>query len=206
MNRADHDGATMTEEPTSTTCIKRGTEIRGSLKADTPVLVEGYFEGQLEAPELTIAEGAKVRGTVRAGRMRCSGTIAGSLDAHDLALSGRVLPDTIIRADSLLVQAPPLGAPHELILGECLIEAGPDPYERRTQLADQEPAAPSLAPREVLRALPAATREVAVDAATPAQVDEAVSENGPIAPSREQAVSDPVAQAEPLDHDPASPR
>ena len=140
-----------------TTRIERGTKICGALKASVPVVIDGQFEGQVEAPELTITDAAIVQGTMRATRLDSSGTVAGSLEAEELALSGRVLPDTKIRTDSLLVRTTPDGAPIEVILGACVIEAGTDPYARRKELIfDCESALPQPL-TNTMRALPADT-------------------------------------------------
>jgi cytoskeletal protein CcmA (bactofilin family) len=64
------------------TTVARDTAFSGSLKSNTNLLIEGQFEGQLEARDtIFIAQGAEVKADVRASDVIVAGVLDGTVDA-----------------------------------------------------------------------------------------------------------------------------
>jgi cytoskeletal protein CcmA (bactofilin family) len=89
--------ATDTKAPKQT-LVAAGTEFRGTLKSSCPVVVNGTLEGEIDAPSLSIASTGSIHGHIRVQTLRSSGTLAGSVDAGEVYVSGAVRSKTVIRA------------------------------------------------------------------------------------------------------------
>ena len=67
------------------TTVVRDTFFSGTLRSDSNLLIEGRFEGQLEAHEtIFIAQGAEVKADVRATDVIVAGTMDGTVEASGL--------------------------------------------------------------------------------------------------------------------------
>ena len=109
------------------TLVEEGTELKGTLKSTCQVVVNGTIDGQIEAPALTISPSGAVLGIVKVQKLRSEGTLAGSIDAEDVYLSGTVRSNTMIRASKLEVKLTQERGKLEVTFGECLLDVGEDP-------------------------------------------------------------------------------
>lgn len=100
------------------TLVEEGTEFNGSMRSNCAVVVHGTFDGQIEAPELEVADTGAVQGTVKAGRLRSDGILAGSIDAEEVYLSGAVCSNTKIRASKLELKLSQESGKLEITFGE----------------------------------------------------------------------------------------
>jgi cytoskeletal protein CcmA (bactofilin family) len=108
------------------TLVEEGTEFRGALTSNCPVVVSGRIDGELNAPALTVTGSGSVRGKARVGEILSEGEIAGEFDAERITLSGRVSDNTIIRAKSLEVNLRSDKA-MQVTFGDCMLEVGEEP-------------------------------------------------------------------------------
>lgn len=107
-------------KPTKQTFIDEGSVFKGTLKSSCPVIVNGTIDGELTAPELTIARTGTALGVIKATTLRSYGMLAGNVDAGDVYLFGAVRSNTVIKARTLEVK---IGSSDrgqlEVIFGEC---------------------------------------------------------------------------------------
>lgn len=91
----------------------RGLRLKGTLTAGEDVMVDGDFDGGIEMPghALTIAEAARVSGTVFARDVTVKGTLTGKTTATEIvdvrssaAVKGDITAPTLIVEDGALVQ------------------------------------------------------------------------------------------------------
>jgi cytoskeletal protein CcmA (bactofilin family) len=66
--------------------IAAGLRIVGDIKSRSDILVEGRVEGNLQARGLTIAEGARVDGSVMARTAQIHGTLTGDIGAGTVVI------------------------------------------------------------------------------------------------------------------------
>jgi cytoskeletal protein CcmA (bactofilin family) len=111
------------------TLVEEGTEFTGTLKAKCKVVVRGAIDGHLEAPAVDVTETGKVTGNLKAGTVRSAGVLAGTIEADDITLSGRVESKTVIRAKSLEVKLSAESGRLEVTFGDCIVEIGDAPAE-----------------------------------------------------------------------------
>ena len=116
------------------TLVEQGTELCGTIKSTCQVVVNGSVDGQIEAPALIVNATGTVLGKIKATTLRSDGTLAGSIDADEVQLSGTVRSDTTIRASKLEVKLAVEHGKLQVSFGECLLEVGDDP----ARLADVE--------------------------------------------------------------------
>jgi cytoskeletal protein CcmA (bactofilin family) len=86
------------------TLVEAGTEFTGTIKSSCPVVVHGTLDGEIEAPTLSIAATGTIHGNIRAETLRSYGTLAGTVDAGEVYVSGVVRSKTVIRARRLELQ------------------------------------------------------------------------------------------------------
>ena len=113
------------------TLVEEGTQFKGSLSSNCPIVVRGRIEGDLAAPSLTVSASGGVRGTVKVGEMRSEGEIAGEFDADMVQLSGVVKDNTVIRTKSLEVKLHSDAGKMQVIFGECALEVGEAPTKEK---------------------------------------------------------------------------
>jgi cytoskeletal protein CcmA (bactofilin family) len=112
---------------TRRTLIEEGTEFRGALTSNCPVVVSGKIDGEVAAPSLTVSETGAVYGKVKVDEIRSDGEIAGEFDAESVTLSGRVSNETVIRARSLEVRLASDNGKLQVSFGDCMLEVGDEP-------------------------------------------------------------------------------
>jgi cytoskeletal protein CcmA (bactofilin family) len=109
------------------TTVEEGTQFKGTLSSNCPVLVRGVVDGDLTAPSVIVSESGSVTGNVKAECIRSEGVIAGRVDADDVYLSGSVRSDTMIRAKNLEVKLERAEGKLQVTFGECILDIGDDP-------------------------------------------------------------------------------
>jgi|SRR5579883_568195 len=113
------------------TLVEEGTQFKGSLSSNCPIVVKGRIEGDLAAPSLTVSPSGAVKGTVKVGDLKSQGEIAGEFDADSITLSGNVKDNTVIRAKSIEVKLSPTNGKMQIIFGECALEVGDMPSKEK---------------------------------------------------------------------------
>jgi cytoskeletal protein CcmA (bactofilin family) len=116
----------MTDE--KQTLVEEGTSFKGSITSTCPVVVRGRIEGDIETPALTVSASGAVHGKAKVGVVQSEGEIAGQFDAETVQLSGRVLDNTVIRANSLEVRLASSDK-MQVVFGNCELNVGGDPKE-----------------------------------------------------------------------------
>jgi cytoskeletal protein CcmA (bactofilin family) len=115
------------------TLIEEGTEFKGTLKSSCPVVINGAIDGEVDAPEITVARAGTVAGSLKATKVRSQGTLSGKVEASDVFLSGVVRSNTSIKAKRLEVKLGSEQAQIEVNFGECSLEVGePEPLSTGT--------------------------------------------------------------------------
>jgi cytoskeletal protein CcmA (bactofilin family) len=95
---------TKTGADAKTTTIEEGTEFRGSLTSNCPIVVKGRFDGDVNAPLLTVTASGAVAGRTTVGELRSSGELGGEFDTDTAVLAGTVKNNTVVRTKSLEVK------------------------------------------------------------------------------------------------------
>jgi cytoskeletal protein CcmA (bactofilin family) len=113
------------------TLVEEGTQFKGSLSSNCPVVVRGRIEGEVAAPSLTVSASGAVHGKVKVDELRSQGEISGEFDADIVQLSGGVKDNTIIRAKSLEVKLAPPNGKLQVVFGECTLDVG-EPLPKAT--------------------------------------------------------------------------
>lgn len=108
------------------TLIEEGTEFRGSLSSNCPIVVVGKIEGDVTGPMIQVAATGVVAGKVNVQQLRSEGVLAGEVDAEVVQIAGTVRDKTRIRAKTLQVTlATKKGM--EVVFGECELLIGDEP-------------------------------------------------------------------------------
>ena len=130
----------MAEAPASAkqTHVEEGTEFRGAMTSNCPIVVSGRIDGEVHAPSLTVGASGSVRGKVRVGEVVSQGEIAGEFEAESVKLSGRVSNNTVIRAKSIEVNLSSDKGALQVTFGDCMLEVGEEPKKT----GGQSPAQP----------------------------------------------------------------
>jgi cytoskeletal protein CcmA (bactofilin family) len=123
------------------TVVEDGTELRGKLTSSCPVVINGLVDGELNAPEVTIATTGTVSGAIKAKRIRSQGTLSGSVEATDVFVSGTVKSNTTIVAKSLEVRLSPERGKLQVTFGECTLDVGDEPTKEAALDNRAKPAA-----------------------------------------------------------------
>ncbi len=122
------------------TLVEEGTQFKGSLTSNCPVIVRGCVEGDVQAPSLVVSATGAVHGKVKVDEMRSQGELAGEFDADLVQLSGTVKDSTVIRAKSLEVKLSPASGKMQVVFGDCTLDVG-DPTTKATDGAEAKPSA-----------------------------------------------------------------
>jgi cytoskeletal protein CcmA (bactofilin family) len=117
----------MSNDGQKTTLVEEGTEVVGTIRAKTPLVVRGSIEGDLVAPSVSITDSGRVQGNVKATKLQSSGSLAGSVEADEVSLAGEVKSDTVIRARTLEVKLHADKGQLQVTFGDCLLDVGDDP-------------------------------------------------------------------------------
>jgi cytoskeletal protein CcmA (bactofilin family) len=128
------------------TLVEEGTEFTGDLTSKCPVVVSGKIDGKLSAPSLTVSASGAVHGKVKVADIRSEGELSGEFEAENVALSGRVNNNTVIRSKSLDVKLAPEKGKPQVTFGDCVLEVGDEPVRSGQGGGAAGPAAPQAPP------------------------------------------------------------
>jgi cytoskeletal protein CcmA (bactofilin family) len=94
MERPDSRDKTSTD---AVSVIGNGITITGEVQCTTDLQVEGRVNGDIRCATLFLNVGGVIAGTIRADRVRVSGTVEGNIEAGDLAIepTARVTGDIL---------------------------------------------------------------------------------------------------------------
>ncbi len=73
--------------PAAASVLGADLQVTGDVVSAGPVRLDGRLEGDIRAPQLTVAAGARVAGRIEADTARIDGTVSGHLDVRDVRLS-----------------------------------------------------------------------------------------------------------------------
>jgi cytoskeletal protein CcmA (bactofilin family) len=73
--------------PEAISCISSGTTVVGKIVVDGSVKVYGHVEGELQASDVVICEGAQVEGNVAAKELAVDGRVRGTIHAVRVKLN-----------------------------------------------------------------------------------------------------------------------
>ena len=121
------------------TLVEEGTEFKGELTSNCPLVIRGKVEGSIKAPAITIARSGALIGTAKIGQLLSEGELSGEFEADAVRLAGKIGNNTTIRARSLeakLAARDKSGL--QVTFGECTLEVGDEPVE---PVAAKEPDA-----------------------------------------------------------------
>ena len=86
------------------THILDGISMQGSLNGGAnPVIVDGQFEGDITATELTLGANGSVDGKVRGGTVIIAGTFKGELECESLTIAATALVEGNVRTNALSI-------------------------------------------------------------------------------------------------------
>jgi cytoskeletal protein CcmA (bactofilin family) len=126
------------------TLVEEGTEFKGTLSSNCPIVVMGKVEGEVSGPVIHVTKTGSVAGTVKVKELQSAGEIAGEVQADAVRISGRVRDKTVIRAKSLEVCLSSEGM--QLVFGECELAIGDEP-NKEAAIAAAQGAKPAEVPQ-----------------------------------------------------------
>src|SRR5262245_45620184 len=133
------------------TLVEEGTQFRGSLTSNCPIVVKGRIDGEVDAPSLVVSLSGAVHGRAKVADIRSKGELSGEFDTAAVHLSGTVRDNTIIRAKSIEVKLAPANGKMQVVFGECQLDVGDAPVRADDVRGDAakrpSPAADPLEPR-----------------------------------------------------------
>ena len=91
-------------QPEATSCISSGMTVVGKLVGDGSVMVFGHVEGELQASNVVICEGAQVEGNVVAKELTIGGRVKGTIHAVRVKLHGTAVVEGDIFHRSLAIE------------------------------------------------------------------------------------------------------
>lgn len=127
------------------TLVEEGTELKGTISSNCPIIVMGKVEGEVTGPVVQVANSGIVAGKVKVTELRSSGEVAGEIDADTVKISGRVRDKTVIRAKTLEVTLRRESGT-EVTFGECELAVGDEPNKQAAIEAALAPQPPQPAP------------------------------------------------------------
>ena len=103
LNKGQKDKVSPMEK--KTTIIAEGTTLKGTLKSDDSVQIDGNFDGDLEVKQtLSVGSNATVKANISAGEVKISGRVDGNIIAKDrmeIMSSGKLFGD--IKSPRLII-------------------------------------------------------------------------------------------------------
>lgn len=110
------------------TLVEEGTEFKGTMSSNCPIVVMGKVEGDVTGPVIHVTPSGVVSGVVKVKQLRSDGELAGEVEADTVEISGKVRDRTVIRARSLEVSLnTPKGSGMQVVFGECELAIGDEP-------------------------------------------------------------------------------
>lgn len=108
------------------TLVEDGTEFKGTMSSNCPIVVMGKVEGDITGPVIHITPSGVVAGVVKVKELRSEGELAGEVEADTVQVSGRVRDRTMIRARTLEVSLTTKSG-MQVMFGECELAVGDEP-------------------------------------------------------------------------------
>jgi cytoskeletal protein CcmA (bactofilin family) len=133
------------------TLIEEGTEFKGSLSSNCPIVVVGKIEGDVTGPMIHVAATGVVAGRVNVKQLRSEGELAGEVEADVVQIAGTVRDKTRIRARSLQVTLNTKKG-MEVVFGECELAIGDEPDKQAAITAATAPTPVAASPSPVVEA------------------------------------------------------
>lgn len=135
-------------ENSKKTIIESGTEVEGSLKSDCDVTLSGKLSGDICAPNLTVTPYGSVEGNITVNRLKAEGLVAGKIEADEVALSGTVCDQTVIRANKFEVALAQQDGGMQVTFGNCDLRIGDPTAQQPEQSAKKKRATPETMTEE----------------------------------------------------------
>src|SRR5262247_1927138 len=161
------------------TLVEDGTEFKGTMSSNCPIVVMGKVEGDIAGPVIHITPSGVVAGVVKVKDLRSDGELAGEVEADTVEISGRVRDRTVIRARSLEVSLNAQKGGMQVVFGECELAVGDEP--------NKEAAIAGASGSTAGAAAPAADKKQPGRGATPAVASK--TESAPAASGEEEGGS-----------------
>ena len=124
------------------TLVEDGTEFKGTMSSNCPIVVMGKVEGDIAGPVIHITPSGVVAGVVKVKELRSDGELAGEVEADSVQISGRVRDRTTIRARTLEVSLTAQKGGMQVMFGECELAVGDEPNKEAAVAAALAPAPP----------------------------------------------------------------
>jgi cytoskeletal protein CcmA (bactofilin family) len=141
------------------TLVEEGTEFKGTMSSNCPIVVMGKVEGDITGPVIHITPSGVVAGVVKVKDLHSAGELAGEVEADTVQISGKVRDRTVIRARSLDVSLNTTKGGMQVVFGECELAVGDEPNKEAAV------AAALAAPAETAKAAPATGKQAPAPAA-----------------------------------------
>ena len=125
------------------TLVEDGTEFKGTMSSNCPIVVMGKVEGDIAGPVIHITPSGVVAGVVKVKELRSDGELAGEVEADTVQIAGRVRDRTMIRARSLEVSLSVSKGGMQVVFGECELAVGDEPNKEAAVAAALAPPTPS---------------------------------------------------------------
>jgi cytoskeletal protein CcmA (bactofilin family) len=143
------------------TLVEEGTEFKGTMSSNCPIVVMGKVEGDIAGPVIHVSATGVVAGNVKVKELRSEGEVAGEVEAEVVRISGRVRDRTVIRARALEVSLSTTKGGMQVVFGECELAVGDEPSKDAAIAAAtaQPAAAPAAESKKGGRGAPAQKAE-----------------------------------------------
>jgi len=109
------------------TLVEEGTEFKGTMSSNVPIVVMGKVEGEVSGPIIHVTPSGVVAGNLKVKQLHSAGELAGEVEAETVQISGRVRDKTVIRAKSLDVSLNVQKGGMQVVFGECELAIGDEP-------------------------------------------------------------------------------
>ena len=178
------------------TLVEEGTELKGTVTSNCPIVVMGKVEGEVTGPIIHVTASGVVAGKVKVSELRSDGEIAGEFEAETVKIAGRVRDKTVIRARTLEV-ALSREAGTEVTFGDCELAIGDEPNKQAAIDATLATAAPVVEAEKPAPAGKASRRKAAAEAswdetaAAPTSAPIETEEDG--TPKRRKTIPPPMS-------------
>jgi cytoskeletal protein CcmA (bactofilin family) len=144
------------------TLVEEGTEFKGTMSSNCPIVVMGKIEGDIAGPVIHVTPSGVVAGVVKVKDLHSAGELAGEVEAETVQISGRVRDRTVIRARSLEVSLSVTKGGMQVVFGETELAIGDEPNkEAAIASAMAAPSASASASEDTKQ--PAASKAEAED-------------------------------------------
>ena len=141
------------------TLVEDGTEFKGTMSSNCPIVVMGKVEGDIAGPVIHITPSGVVAGVVKVKQLRSDGELAGEVEADTVQISGRVRDRTQIRARSLEVSLTASKGGMSVVFGECELAVGDEPNKEAAIAQALTPPATAEAAKQPAAVKPAGNSE-----------------------------------------------